>query len=174
MARKNVPLTISRPGEQEALNIVFVDYVTEDGFVIPYRYPFDDIENYTALKTAGYFRHDTKEVSTELGGSASEDTFTNLGFELPNTEKLILLVKVKTIIGAEDVVITIAGSDEYNIDDVELTIPATSAVGEVFEIDLYDFGLLISGTTREVFISADSDTADDEEHLQFALIARMG
>ena len=172
MARKNIPLTISRPAVQELREIVFVANVDLD-WVIPYRYPFADIENFTELKNAGYFRHATQEVSTELGGSASEDTFTNLGFELPNTEKLILLVKIKTDLATDVLTLTIDGSDEYGIDDTVYTIPADATVGQVFEIDLYDFGLLISGTNREVNMKFASDTAGNLDNVEIALIARM-
>lgn len=185
MANVNIPLTITRPGVNVVTPIGFQAYVTETPFQIPFRYPLVDISNYAALKSAGFFRHGLKQyglpagsasaaTSTELNPNGdSADTNPTLGYQLPNTEKLVLLVKVKTLIGAAPVTVTIKGSAQYRIDDFVFEIPAASAVGSVFEFPLYDFGLLIQQGTGHIEISADSATADDEEHLEFALVARF-
>jgi len=96
MARKHIPLTIHKPGLAGLHKVNFVANADGQDNIIPFRYAFDDIENYTDLKSAGFFRHATKTVSSDLGGSSSEDTKTNLGFQLPPVEKLVLLCKVDT------------------------------------------------------------------------------
>jgi hypothetical protein len=184
MANVNIPLTITRPGVNVVTPIGFQAYVTETPFQIPFRYPLADIANYTALKAAGFFRHGLKQYGLPAGvASAATSTELNpvgdnadvnptLGYQLPKTEKLVLLVKVNTLIGAAVVTVTVKGSQQYRIEDQTFAIPATSAVGSVFEFPLYDFGILIQQGSGHIEISADSVTADDEEHLDFALVAR--
>jgi hypothetical protein len=175
MAIKNIPLTVRIPGRQEvSAPIVFAAAAdANDHFRIPRRYPFADISNYNALVAAGFLRHGLKQnqagttstaVSTELGGSVTTNTEGVLGFALPNTEKLILLVK-KGATTAEAV--TFEGSIEYRIPDLTITIPA-GAIGDVFELDLYDFGLFIEGISGEpgLLIKSATDT------LEFALLTR--
>jgi len=188
MARKHIPLTIIRPSVEELIAYTFeaVDATDKVAF-IPFRYPFVDISNYEALKTAGFFRHGLQQpsggaasaaVSSELGGSASADTITNLGYHLPRTEKLILLVKILTAFSADaDVAtITLSGSEKYNQAPLALTIDtganaSADAAGTIYEIDLYNFGLFI-GDNAELKITVATDTAADFDHLQFALVAR--
>lgn len=165
-AIKNIDLNIKRPGV-EGKKIVFTTVATaDDHFRIPRRYPFADIVDYATLKADGFFRHATTAVSSDLGGSSVADTEGNLGFELPNTEKLILLAK-KGATTAETLVIE--GSTEYGIDDLTVTLPA-GAIGDLFEVDLYDFGLYITGVAGEkgIMIKAPHTT------VSVALIARMG
>jgi len=171
--RKHVPLTISRPGVEELLTITFVANVTDYLWKIPYRYPFADIENLSALKTAGFFRGKAFPVSSELNGSASADVETDLGFELPNTEKLILLVKVLVATATSAVTITITGSTEFGIDDVSYEIPIAAAAGTVYEIDLYNFGLYIDGGEVNITID-DATTVGNNAKIAVALVARMG
>lgn len=181
MAAKNVPLTIVRPNKALPVKYTFETY-TADGLQIPFRYPFVDIANEADLDDGEFFRHGLKQnattgsssyaVDSTLGGSATADTNSNLGYHLPRTEKLILLVKVNTLVGAAPVVVTIKGSQEYRIDDFTFSVPAAAAVGDVFEIPLYDFGLMIQRDSGIIDITADSATADDELHLDFALVAR--
>lgn len=168
MATINLKLNIKRPGVEGIGDKITFTQVTNanDYLRIPRRYPFVDIANYNALKAVGYFRHATTAVSTDLGGSATTNTEGKLGFQLPPTEKLILLVK-KGSTAAEQ--FKIKGSIQYSIDDVEVTVPA-GAVGDLFEVDLYNFGEYITGVVGEagVMIEVLSPT------LEFALIARMG
>jgi hypothetical protein len=179
MARKHIPLTIHKPGLAGLHKVNFVANADGQDNIIPFRYAFDDIENYTDLKSAGFFRHATKTVSSDLGGSSSEDTKTNLGFQLPPVEKLVLLCKVDTALTTDKTItITIFGSDQYGIPDKEVKISEDSdtadfevLAGDLFEIDLYDFGLLLND--GEIKITAVSDSTD-EDHISFALVARMG
>lgn len=175
MATKNIPLTVRIPGRQEvSAKIAFVAAGTaDDHFRIPRRYPFVDIANYDALVAADFLRHGLKQnqagttstaVSSELGGSSVTDTEGVLGYQLPHTEKLILLVK-KGATDAES--LTFEGSIEYRIPDLTIEIPA-GAVGDVFELDLYDFGLFIEGVAGEpgLLIKSATDT------LEFGLLVR--
>ena len=165
-AIKNIDLNIKRPAV-EGKKIVFTTVATaNDHFRSPRRYPFADIVDYETLKSEGFFRHATTAVSTNLGGSATADTEGNLGFQLPNTEKLILLAK-KGAATKEELVIE--GSLEYGIDDVTVTLPA-GAIGDLYEIDLYDFGLYITGIAGEQGIMIKATDAT----VSLALIARMG
>ena len=185
MANVNIPLTITRPGLNVVTPIGFQAYVTETPFQIPFRYPFVDIANYAALKTAGFFRHGLKQYGLPAGAASattsdelnpagdSADANPTLGYQLPKTEKLVLLVKVNTLIGAEVVTVTIKGSSQYRIDDLVFEIPAATAAGSVFEFPLYDFGLLIQQGSGHIEVSAASATDEDDEHLDFALVARF-
>lgn len=168
MATINLKLNIKRPGIEGIGDIITFTQVTDEGdyLRIPRRYPFVDIANYNNLKAVGYFRHATTDVSTDLGGSSATNTEGKLGFQLPPTEKLILLVKKGN---EEEEEFTIKGSIQYNIDDVEVTVPE-GEIGDLFEVDLYNFGEYITGIAGEagVMIEVLSST------LEFALIARMG
>ena len=188
MARKHIPVTIIRPGVEELVAYSFeaVDSTDKVAF-IPFRYPFADIANLSALQSAGFFRHGLQQpsggaasaaVSSELGGSASADAVTTLGYHLPPTEKLVLLVKVVTAFTADDDIatITISGSDKYNQDPVVLSIDTSAdanadVAGTLYEIDLYNFGLYI-GDNGEIKITVATETAADFDHLEFALVAR--
>ena len=186
MARKNIPLTIHRPAVDEITAITFVANAAGNTNVIPFRYPFVDIANYAALKAAGYFRHSTTDVSTALGGSKTTDTASNLGFQLPRTEKLILLVKVSAALTSDKhIVITVKGSTKYGIADKTFTIAEDNVnqdtdgiivvAGDVFEIDLYNFGLLLDAD-GEITVEADGNAAAnaDDANVGFALVARGG
>ena len=183
MARKHIPVTIIRPGVEELVAYSFeaLDATDKAGF-IPFRYPFADIANLSALQSAGFFRHGKQQpsggaastaVSSELGGSASADAVTTLGYHLPPTEKLVLLVKVVTALtaGTDVATITLSGSSKYLQDPVSIVTPANPAVGTVFEIDIYNFGLYI-GDNGELKVSIATTTAADFDHLEFALVAR--
>lgn len=183
MARKHIPVTIIRPGVEELVAYSFeaVDSTDKAAF-IPFRYPFADIANLSALQSAGFFRHGKQQpaggaasaaVSAELGGSASADAVTTLGYHLPPTEKLILLVRVVTALtsGTDTVSITLSGSEKYNQAPVVIESEANPAAGTVFEIDLYNFGLYI-GDNGELKVSVATTTAADFDHIEFALVAR--
>jgi hypothetical protein len=183
MARKHIPVTIVRPGVEELVAYTFeaVDSTDKAAF-IPFRYPFADIANYEALKTAGFFRHGLQQpsggaasaaVSSELGGSASADAITTLGYHLPRTEKLVLLVKVAEALtsGTDVVSITLSGSSKYIQDPVVIETPANPAAGTVFEIDIYNFGLYI-GDNGELKVDIATTTAADFDHVELALVAR--
>lgn len=182
MARTHIPVTIVRPGEEELVSYSFeaVDQTDLAAF-IPFRYPFVDISNYAALKTAGFFRHGLKQpsggsasaaVSSELGGSESADAATSLGYHLPPTEKLVLLVQVVTALSqTSDVLkITLSGSSKYLQEDVELEI-TNPAEGSIIEIPLYNFGLYI-GNEGEIKVSQSTTTAADKDHIKYALVSR--
>jgi len=180
MATKNIPLTLRKPGVNGVgPEITFAKVAAADDYMrIPRRYPFIDIANYDALETAGYFRGGSKVVSTELGGSATTNTEGVLGFQLPRTEKLVLLVcrtGVATT-GTAAHSFTIKGSIEYGIPDEVVSWEAdedfTSGT-KIYEIDLYNFGLLIAGVSGEhgVMIQITDDEATPA--LEFALVARM-
>lgn len=183
MARKHIPVTIIRPGVEELVAYSFEALdATDKAAFIPFRYPFADIANLSALQTAGFFRHGLQQpsggaasaaVSSELGGSASADAVTTLGYHLPPTEKLVLLVKVVTALtnGTDKASITLSGSSKYLQDPVVIETPANPAVGTVFEIDIYNFGLYI-GDNGELKVSIATTTAADFDHLEFALVAR--
>ncbi len=178
MATKNLKLNIHRPGVEGIGDVItFTTVATKlDILRIPRRYPFVDIANYDALKTAGYFRHSTTTVSSDLGGTATTEKEGVLGFQLPNTEKLILLVKRLgvTSSGAVKAGFTIKGSLRNPFDDVAVTWAADAdfvAGVRLYEIDLYNFGQYITGITGEDGISI---VVDDDVTLEFALIARMG
>ena len=181
--RKHIPLTITRPGFPELHKISWQASDANQLNIIPYRYPFTDIKNHAALKALGYFRHeDSTTVDTSIGGSATADTQTTLGFQLPPTEKLILLVKCNLDLTAEKAItITVKGSEKYGIDDEEFVLTQDDdeidgievVANDMFEIDLFNFGLLLD-EDGEVVIETEATVAGDKEKVSFALIARMG
>lgn len=181
--RKNIPLNISRPGKFDAFKLGWQASAHEQVNYIPYRYPFNDIENYDALAAVDYFRSGSKVVSTALGGNATAHNPSNLGFQLPYTEKLVLLVRVKANLTEDKhIKMTIKGSTQYNISDVVYVFtqdndeePGLEVVaGDVIEIDLYEFGLLIKDGELEIHTVDDATANADAAKLEFALIARMG
>lgn len=194
MATKNLSLNIRKPGGAtlgDAITWVTVE-ADEDILRIPRRYPFADIVNAAGLLSSGFFRHATTTVSSKLGGSSVSDTEGKLGYQLPRTEKLILLVKniavasheipgevteldptpdPITVDGTPDRSFTIKGSVKLGIPDQVCSFPADDEFvsGEtIHEVDLYDFGLLIEGIAGEQGISI----VVANEELEFALIAR--
>lgn len=185
MARVNIPLTIHRPAVKELVKVKFTANAAGNTNVIPFRYPFVDIANYTALKAEGFFRHATTDVSTAYGGSKTTNTASSLGYQLPATEKLILLVKVASALTTDKhIKITVKGSEKYGIADLELKIAEDVTVdtdgiavvaGDVLEIDLYDFGLLLD-EDGEITITAAGNASDkaDDAKVAFGLIARAG
>lgn len=184
MSAVNIKLNIVQPGRDGVSEEILFTNATskDDPLRIPYRYPFADIANYAALKERGYFRHETTEVSSLLGGSSATNTEGKLGFQLPPTEKLVLLVKRKGVgsTGTPKQKIVIKGSLLYSIPDIEVEFPADAnfTSGEkLYTIDLYNFGLYISGVEGEDGISifvADDKFTDNKSSMEFALIARMG
>lgn len=177
MAIKNIDLNIKRPGiDGVSDEITFTQVVSDKDYLrIPRRYPFADIANYDELVTAGYFRHATTDVSADYGGSKAVDTEGTLGFQLPNTEKLVLLVRRTGVnpAGTAETSFTIKGSLQYGIDDVTVTWDADAQFisgTKIYEVDLYNFGLFITGVAGEKGIMIEST----DNTLEFALIARMG
>lgn len=185
MARVNIPLTIHRPAVKELVKVKFTANAAGNTNVIPFRYPFADIANYDALKAEGFFRHATTDVSTAYGGSKTANTASSLGYQLPATEKLILLVKVASALTTDKhIKITVEGSEKYGIADLELKIAEDITVdtdgiavvaGDVLEIDLYDFGLLLD-EDGEITITAAGNASNkaDDDKVSFGLIARAG
>ena len=155
MANKNIPVLIAVPnrGPAAALKIAGFRAKDADSFLrIPRRYPFADV-----TAPAGFFRHNIQQnvvggspdftaVSAELGGVAGANALTTLGFELPPTEKLILLVSKGPAENTAGTVV-IKGSLEYKQDDITITLPAADVAGTIYEIDLTSFGLLIGRKT---------------------------
>ena len=175
MATINLGLNIRKPaGDGIGDEIIFTELeATTDSLRIPRRYPFVDIKNYDLLKASGYFRHATTDVSAEMGGSKVTNTEANLGYALPPTEKLILLVRRvgKATDGTPKQTITLKGSLRLGIPDevVVFAKDETFTSGtKIYELDLYNFGLYIGGVSGEdgLIINCDDITID------FALIAR--
>ena len=185
MARVNIPLTIHRPAVKELVKVKFTANAAGNTNVIPFRYPFADIANYSDLKAKGFFRHATTDVSANYGGSKTSNTASSLGYQLPATEKLILLVKVVSALTTEKhIKITVEGSEKYGIADLELKIAQDITVdtdgiavvaGDVLEIDLYDFGLLLDKDGEITITAAGNASAKaDDAKVAFGLIARAG
>lgn len=180
--RKHVPLTIVRPGVEELHKVSFQAAAHEQVNVIPYRYPFTDIKNHAALKTAGFFRHENSTaVDTTIGGSATADTATTLGYQLPRTEKLFLLVKVTSNLSSgKEMTITIKGSKQYGIDDTVYVLTQAAsggdmqvASGDLIEIDLFNYGLLLDADGEiQIHTEDDATSNADAAKVSFALIAR--
>lgn len=130
-------------------SITFQSLSANDVFIIPYRIAYGDIVNTTALKADGKLRNSSTTVG-KYGG----------GYQLPQTEKLILLAKLGT---TDATTLTFTGNKFKGIPDKTVEIPA-GTVGDLLEIDLYDFGLLL---TEEGKVKVKTDKA-----LSVALIAR--
>jgi hypothetical protein len=176
MATKNLILNLRKPGIDGIGDVITFTTVANDNdyLRIPRRYPFTDIANYAALKSSGYFRHGTTTVSSKLGGSATTNTEGVLGFQLPNTEKLILLVKRNGVgtSGTAEEIFKIEGSLNYGIEDVTVTWAADAEFtsgSKIYEVDLFNFGLMIEGVSGEDGVSIKVV----DKTLEFALIARM-
>jgi hypothetical protein len=170
MAIKNLKITIAPPAlDLLSPKVVFTTSATADEYLrIPRRFPFADI-----TAPAGFFRHNipqngtgsaSTEVSAELGGSATTNTEGKLGYELPHTEKLVLLVR-KGATGAE--AFTVEGSLQYRIPDLVISVPAGS-IGDVYEFSLANFGLYIEGVAGEKGLMIKNATTT----LAMALIVR--
>lgn len=110
-------------------SITFQSLSAADVFVIPYRIAYGDIVNATALKADGKLRNDRTTVG-KYGG----------GYQLPQTEKLILLAKLGT---TDTTTLTISGNTFKGIPNKTVEITA-GAIGDLLEIDLYDLGLLLT------------------------------
>lgn len=169
----NIKLNIHQPGIDGVTDEIVFTTIQESGDVlrIPRRYPFADIANYQQLHDRGYFRHATTAVSSALGGSSASNTEGKLGFQLPPTEKLILLVKRTGVAtdGTPEQGFQISNSRLHQADPVVVNWPADPQFTEgvkLYEIDLYNFGLYIDNTGGIQIIAS--------EGLEFALIARMG
>lgn len=130
-------------------SITFQSLSANDVFIIPYRIAYSDIQNATALKADGKLRNDSTTVG-KYGG----------GYQLPQTEKLILLAKLGT---TDATTLTFTGNKFKGIPNKTVEIPEGS-VGDLLEIDLYDFGLLL---TEEGEVKIKTNKA-----LSVALIAR--
>ena len=130
-------------------SITFQSLSANDVFIIPYRIAYGDIVNTTALKADGKLRNSSTTVG-KYGG----------GYQLPQTEKLILLAKLGT---TDATTLTFTGNKFKGIPNKTVEITAGS-VGDLLEIDLYDLGLLL---TEEGEVKIQTDEA-----LSVALIAR--
>lgn len=149
MANKNVQVLIAKPNRGILAPLELAGFIAKDSgsyLRIPRRYPIADV-----TAPAGFFRHNIPQngtgnpdgtVSTELGGNANADSLSTLGYELPPTEKLILLAKKGPAAGTAATIV-VKGSTEYRIADVTVTLPAAAEAGTIFELDLTSFGLLI-------------------------------
>lgn len=169
MAVKNMKVIVRRPGGTYATKVVFQTASANDVFNIPRRTPFADIQNLTDLQTDGYFRHKglggggALQVSDELGGVNTAGSFTNLGLTLPRTEKLILLAKMPSTTAVS---LEISGNSRAGRDTKTVTLPAGSA-GDLYEIDLFDLGLLFEADEKgNVAITA-------KQAVDLVLIARF-
>ena len=157
MANKNVPLLIAKPDRGVSAVLKIAGYRAKDAgdfLRIPRRYPIADI-----TAPAGYFRHNVQQngsnaaetaISAELSPvAAGANALNTLGFELPPTEKLILLISKGPAVDTAGTVV-IKGSIEYKQADITITLPAADAAGTVYEVDLTSFGLLIGRKTGVV------------------------
>lgn len=162
MAIKNIKVIVAPPA-LDALSpkIEFVASASANDYIrIPRRVPFVDV-----VAPSGFFRHATQTVSTdEFPGSATTNTEGGLGYQLPPTEKLVLLVK-KGATTAE--VFTIEGSTEYRITDLEISVPSGS-VGDLYEFNLSNLGLFIGGVAGEAGVMIKNATTT----LGMALVVR--
>lgn len=148
MANVDAKITIKTPTKAYQ-SITFQSLSADDVFIIPYRFPYGDIVNATALKADGKLRNDSTTVG-KYGG----------GYQLPQTEKLILLAKLGS---ADATTLTFTGNEFKGIPNKTVTIAAGS-IGDLLEIDLYDLGLLL---TEEGKVKIKTDKA-----LSVSLIAR--
>ena len=139
MAEKNIKVFIRRPGGDTVNKLTFTTYDGDDVVRIPRRTPFADILNLADLKTAGYIRGESQNVATELGGANAAGSLTNLGLQLPRTEKLILLAKNPAVTTLD---ITLTANTRAGIEEKTLVIPA-GVIGDIYEIDLFDLGFHI-------------------------------
>lgn len=150
MANKNVPLLIAKPDRGVAAKLKIAGFVVKDNgdyLRIPRRYPFADI-----TAPAGYFRHNVQQngsnaretaISAELSPvAAASNALNTLGFELPPTEKLILLIR-KGVAADTAASVVIKGSLEYKQDDITINLEAADAADTIYEVDLTSFGLFI-------------------------------
>jgi hypothetical protein len=186
MAIKTIPLTISRPGLGPVAQAITVAPLASagDSFQIPFRYPFADIANVAALRTAGFFRHGLKQYG--VGGAASGATSSelnaagdsaganaSLGYQLPHTEKLFLLVQLTADTATAATTITVKGNVQYSIPDEVISFPAGTSAG-LYEIPLFDFGLFITRHSGVVSIEVDSSTTANETKFSLGLVSRAG
>lgn len=185
MPIKNIPLTISRPNlGAVAQPITFAALAAQgDSFQIPFRYPFTDIGNYAALKTAGFFRHGLIQYGSGAGtasaatsselNAAGDNANANaaLGYQLPHTEKLVLLVQLTAAVSTNPLTLTVKGSTQYRIPDQVITFAANTAAG-IYEVPLFDFGLFIQKGLGSVSILVDSTTGANELAVKTALLVR--
>ena len=148
MADVSAKVTVKTPTKAYQ-SIVFQSLSANDVFIIPYRIAYSDIQNATALKADGKLRNSSTTVG-KYGG----------GYQLPQTEKLILLATLGT---TDKTTLTFTGNKFKGIPDKTVEIPA-GIVGDLLEIDIYDFGLLL---TEEGEVKVKTDKA-----LSVALIAR--
>ena len=148
MADVSAKVTVKTPTKAYQ-SITFQSLSADDVFVIPYRIAYSDIQNAIALKADGKLRNSSTTVG-KYGG----------GYQLPQTEKLILLAKL----GSTDATtLTFTGNNFKGIPNKTVAIPA-GKVGDLLEIDLYDLGLLL---TEEGEVKIKTDKA-----LSVSLIAR--
>lgn len=143
--------------KSDAQPLVFTTLGTSDEFRIKRRYTLGasgDIENYDALKTAGFFRHETTTTSSVFGAG-------KLGYELPQTEKLFLVVTNAST--STDANLTIYGSKEYNVANkvVKIAKNGTSIV------NLYDLGLEINSSGSDDYVKITTSA-----EVKVALVAR--
>lgn len=148
MANVDAKITIKTPTKAYQ-SITFQSLSADDVFIIPYRFPYGDIVNATALTADGKLRNSSTTVG-KYGG----------GYQLPQTEKLILLAKLGT---TDKTTLTFTGNEFKGIPDKTVEITA-GKVGDLLEIDLYDLGLLL---TEEGEVKIKTDKA-----LSVSLIAR--
>jgi hypothetical protein len=180
MANKNIPVLIALPNRGPAAALKIAGFRAKDsgGYLrIPRRYPFADV-----TAPAGYFRHNMQQnvagspdftaVSSEIGGVAGANALTTLGFELPPTEKLILLVSKGPAENTAGSVV-IKGSLEYKQDDITIALPAADVAGTIYEIDLTSFGLLIGRKTGVAAVEDGIIVTPGDTGTGLLLIARV-
>lgn len=143
MAQVNIKLNLD-PGFIGSPTPITFTTVSTDGGYVPRRYPFADITNIAALRSTGYFRHQiagspSQAVDTGLGSNTTE-TEGGLGYQLPRTEKLFLIVKGL----AAQHTLTFKGGKTGNgayVGDIVVTIPAGATA--IHHVPLNDLGVII-------------------------------
>ena len=128
MANVNIKVLIKTP-TKPVEKLVFQEVKANDVIVIPHRTAYTDIVNYDDLEADGVLRAGSKVVG-DYGG----------GLRLPRTEKMYLLLKAKA---TDTITLTITGNKRLGIADETITI-TTPTIGDIFEVDLFDFGTMIN------------------------------
>ena len=106
-------------------------------------------------------------------GSSADSAGDNaqLGYQLPHTEKLFLLVQITADTATAATTLTVKGNAQYSIPDEVISFPAGTVAG-LYEIPLFDFGLFITRHSGVVSIEVDSSTTANETKFSLGLVSR--
>ena len=157
MATKNIKVVIQTPSYEGAKKLTFTSLTSADVAQIPYRYPYVDVIGNDS------FRAGNTDVTTKYGGLNAADSNSAIGYQLPTTEKLILLLKVKS---TDAIKLKFSSSSRINHEPRVVDI-AAGAVGDIIAVDIFDLGLFIQGDKKNGCATITPDKAVD-----LCLIAR--